>query len=63
MVQDGETAVIGGLTVSEVTRTRAGIPVLMDLPFAGALFRTTRNREQKRDLLIMVTPRIVDDRN
>lgn len=63
MVEDGETAVIGGLTVSEVTRTRAGIPVLMDLPFAGALFRTTRNREQKRDLLIMVTPRIVDDRS
>ena len=61
MVEDGETAVIGGLTVTEVTRTRAGIPVLMDLPVIGALFRTTRNREQKRDLLIMVTPHIVDD--
>ena len=62
MVEDGETAVIGGLTVSEVTRTRAGIPFLMDLPLIGALFRTTRNREQKRDLLILVTPHIVEGR-
>jgi type IV pilus assembly protein PilQ len=62
LVNDGETAVIGGLTVTEVTQTRAGIPFLMDVPYLGALFRTTRNREQKRDLLIMVTPHIIDDR-
>jgi type IV pilus assembly protein PilQ len=62
MVADGETAVIGGLTVTEVAQTRAGIPFLMDLPVVGRLFRTDRTREQKRDLLIMVTPHIVDDR-
>jgi type IV pilus assembly protein PilQ len=62
LVNDGETAVIGGLTVSELSQTRAGIPFLMDIPYLGALFRTTRSREQKRDLLIMVTPHIVDDR-
>jgi type IV pilus assembly protein PilQ len=62
MVEDGETAVIGGLTVTELGTTRAGIPFLMDLPYVGALFRTTREREQKRDLLIMVTPRIVEGR-
>nr|MDQ3389486.1 type II and III secretion system protein [Gemmatimonadota bacterium] len=61
MVRDGETAVIGGLTVSEVATTRAGIPFLMDIPYVGALFRTTRRREQKRDLLIMVTPHIVEE--
>jgi type IV pilus assembly protein PilQ len=62
LVNDGETAVIGGLTVSELSQTRVGIPFLMDIPYLGALFRTTRSREQKRDLLIMVTPHIVDDR-
>ncbi len=62
MVEDGETAVIGGLTVTEVAETRAGIPFLMDLPGIGWLFRTDRTREQKRDLLILVTPHIVDDR-
>lgn len=61
MVRDGETAVIGGLTVTEVTTTRAGIPFLMDIPYVGALFRTSRKQEQKRDLLIMVTPHIVEE--
>ncbi|HVG44942.1 MAG TPA: AMIN domain-containing protein [Longimicrobium sp.] len=61
MVKDGETAVIGGLTVTEVTQTRSGIPFLMDIPFLGALFRNTHSQEQKRDLLIMVTPHIVEE--
>jgi type IV pilus assembly protein PilQ len=61
LVNDGETAVIGGLTVTEVTSTRNGIPFLMDIPVVGGLFRRTSSREQKRDLLIMVTPHIVDE--
>jgi type II secretory pathway component GspD/PulD (secretin) len=61
ILNDGETGVIGGLTVSEVTRTESGIPILMDLPLLGALFRTSRSDENKRDLLILVTPHIVDD--
>ncbi|MQA89896.1 MAG: hypothetical protein GEU90_06645 [Gemmatimonas sp.] len=61
MVEDGETAVIGGLTVNEVVSTRTGIPFLMDLPLIGPIFRTSRDREQKRDLLIMVTPTIVEE--
>lgn len=59
LVDNGETAVIGGLTVIEKTKVRAGIPFLMDLPVLGALFRNTSERENKRDLLIMVTPHIV----
>jgi type IV pilus assembly protein PilQ len=61
LVNDGETVVIGGLTIIEKTRTRAGIPLLMDLPVLGALFRSERVSENKRDLLIMVTPHIVRD--
>jgi type IV pilus assembly protein PilQ len=59
LVNDGETAVIGGLTVTEKSRVRTGIPLLMDLPVIGALFRNTREEEKKRDLLIMVTPHII----
>jgi type IV pilus assembly protein PilQ len=61
MVRDGETAVIAGLTVTEVTRNRVGIPFLMDIPFLGVLFRRSSDREVKRDLLIMVTPHIADE--
>ena len=59
LVDNGETAVIGGLTIIEKTKVRAGIPFLMDIPFLGALFRNSSDRENKRDLLIMVTPHIV----
>jgi type IV pilus assembly protein PilQ len=59
LVNDGETAVIGGLTITEKSRVRSGIPLLMDLPVVGALFRNTAERENKRDLLIMVTPHII----
>jgi type IV pilus assembly protein PilQ len=58
---DGETVVIAGLTIIEKSRSRAGIPFLMNLPVVGALFRTENVRENKRDLLIMVTPHIVRD--
>jgi type IV pilus assembly protein PilQ len=60
LVKDGETAVVGGLTLIEKTRTRTGIPVLMDVPVLGALFRHTTDSEHKRDLLIMVTPHILN---
>lgn len=58
LVDDGETAVIGGLVLSEVTRSETGIPGLMDIPLLGALFRTTKEREIKVDLIILVTPHI-----
>ncbi len=59
LLDDGETAVIGGLTLSEVTRSESGIPGLMNIPLVGALFRTTKENEIKQDLIILVTPHIV----
>lgn len=61
LVGDGETAVIGGLTETTVTRNRSGIPLLSSLPFVGNLFAFTENRESRKDLIVLVTPRIVDD--
>jgi type IV pilus assembly protein PilQ len=61
LVNDGETAVIGGLTVTEVTATKTGIPFLVDLPILGKLFGVTHQEENRRDLLILITPHIIDD--
>ncbi len=61
LVNDGETAVIGGLTVTEVTATKTGIPFLVDLPILGKLFGNTHQQENRRDLLILITPHIIDD--
>jgi type IV pilus assembly protein PilQ len=61
LVDDGQTAVVGGLTVTEVTATKTGIPFLVDLPILGKLFGFSSHNENRRDLLILITPHIVDD--
>jgi type IV pilus assembly protein PilQ len=61
LVNDGETAVIGGLTVTSVTVTKTGIPFLVDLPILGKLFGFSSETEERRDLLILITPHIIDD--
>ncbi len=63
LVRDGETVVIGGLTVTEVSEVRSGIPLLMNIPIIGPLFRVTRESQIQRDLMILVTPHIVRDRD
>src|SRR5882672_3918824 len=61
MVNDGETAVIGGLIRSNESTLKRGIPVLMDIPLLGNLFRSSSSTKQKRELLIFLTPKIIGD--
>jgi type IV pilus assembly protein PilQ len=61
LVGDGETAVMGGLTQTSVRTTKTGIPLLVELPLIGRLFGVTNRQETKRDLLILITPHIVDE--
>jgi type IV pilus assembly protein PilQ len=61
LVADGETAVMGGLTQTTVRVTKSGLPLLVDLPLIGRIFGVTNRSESKRDLLILITPHIVDD--
>jgi type IV pilus assembly protein PilQ len=61
LVNDGETIVMGGLTETDLTLTKTGIPFLVDLPIVGRLFGFTSQTEQRRDLIILITPHIVDD--
>jgi type IV pilus assembly protein PilQ len=61
LVNDGETAVIGGLTQTQIVKNKSGIPLLSDLPLLGRLFSQTDTREEKRDLLILITPHIIDE--
>ncbi len=59
MVDDGQTAVIGGLIRDNTGRVRTGVPFLMDIPLVGYLFSSTSDVEQKRELVIFVTPSLV----
>ncbi|MCX5801111.1 MAG: AMIN domain-containing protein [Candidatus Eisenbacteria bacterium] len=59
IVQDGETAVIGGLIRENTTKDKSGVPILQHIPLLGFLFRSSNDVKSKRELLIFITPRIV----
>lgn len=59
MVDDGQTAVIGGLIRTNESTVRRGVPLLKDMPLIGFLFRSESTVRQNRELIIFVTPRIV----
>ena len=61
LIADGQTVVISGLTQTSVRVTKSGIPLLVDLPLIGRLFGYTTRQEQRRDLLILITPHITDE--
>ena len=59
VVRDGETIVIAGLTSDDRQNSYGGIPILMDIPIIGRLFRRSMRSNDKRDLVIFVTPNII----
>ena len=61
LVDNGETAVLGGIYIQENRKEVDKIPFLGDLPGVGFAFRTTRNLNNKSELLIFVTPKILKD--
>ena len=61
MVDDGQTAVIGGLIRTNDGKVRTGTPILKDIPLLGMLFRSDNSVHDNRELIIFVTPRVVTD--
>lgn len=60
IVWDGQTIMLGGLIAEQVAKTKDKVPVLGDLPFVGRLFRTEASATRKKNLIIFVTPTLVD---
>jgi type IV pilus secretin PilQ/predicted competence protein len=60
VVKNGDTAVIGGLIKNSETSVRRGVPVLKDVPFFGWLFSSSSKASKKQELVIFVTPTIVE---
>lgn len=61
LVNNGETIVLGGIYQQSVINTVSKVPVLGDIPYFGWMFRNSNNFNEKKELLIFVTPRIVTD--
>jgi len=60
-VKDGETVVLGGIIKNSVTATVNKVPLLGDIPLLGNLFKSTSQTNNKTELLVFLTPRVVRD--
>ena len=62
LVENGGTVVIGGIYTQDEAMTTTKVPLFGDIPLLGNLFRNTEKQDNKTELLVFITPRIVDDR-
>ena len=60
LVRDGDTTVIGGIYTKKTSDTFVGVPVLSRIPVLGWFFRNTKKNDERTELLIFITPRIVN---
>jgi len=60
MVRNGQTTVIGGIFVESESEGVSGVPILKNIPILGTLFKSTTRSRERRELLIFITPRILE---
>ena len=60
IVWDGQTVVLGGLIAENVTKQKDKVPILGDIPLLGRLFRSESSSSEKKNLVVFVTPTIID---
>jgi general secretion pathway protein D len=63
VVQDGETVLIGGIIDDTISHSRRGLPFLMDIPVIGVAFRTETDRKTRTELLILISPYVIRNRD
>lgn len=61
-VQSGETIVLGGLISEDNTYNREGVPFLHEVPLIGPLFGGTVRNKDKKELVVLITPRVISSR-
>ncbi len=59
VVQDGQTILIGGLIREDISSARSGIPFLSKIPVLGYLFGSTTDENHRKELIILLTPRVI----
>jgi general secretion pathway protein D len=60
-VQDNETIALGGLIKNSTTRGSSGLPYLSELPVVGGLFGTKNNKVERTELIVLITPHVIDN--
>jgi general secretion pathway protein D len=62
VVQDGDTLAIGGMIGENRNNDKNGVPYLMDIPVLGRFFRTTSDRTQRTEIIMLITPHVIRSR-
>jgi type IV pilus assembly protein PilQ len=60
LVENGGTVIIGGIFEQEELNSTTRIPFLGDLPYVGFMFKSNTKSENRTELLVMITPRVID---
>lgn len=61
LVEDGQTVVLGGIFKTSMVKGVSKVPFFGDIPYLGRLFRKTTTRDDKQELLIFITPKLVNE--
>jgi general secretion pathway protein D len=59
-VQTGETIVLGGLVLNSDTKSSSGVPILSKIPLLGIPFRSSRKKDESKEVVVFITPYVVD---
>ncbi|WP_462137632.1 type IV pilus secretin PilQ [Candidatus Mycalebacterium sp.] len=60
LAADGETVVLGGIVTTTTSNSNSRVPILSSIPFLGAVFRSSKKQTVERELILFITPRIVN---
>jgi general secretion pathway protein D len=60
-IQDGQTIALGGLISDSKSNGRSGLPFIQNIPLLGNLFRTTDKEHNRTELIVLITPHVIDD--
>ncbi len=60
-LRDGQTLILAGIIQESDRSTISKIPILGDIPILGALFRSTSRSNQRQEVIVLLTPQIIDD--
>ena len=63
VVRNRESVLLGGIIDERIERIRNGVPFLMDVPVLGRLFRYEQDKRERTELVILITPHVIRDRN
>jgi general secretion pathway protein D len=60
-IQDGQTIALGGLISDSKSNGKSGIPFIQEIPVLGELFRNTNKEHDRTELIVLITPHVIDD--